>query len=381
MLRKLLHASVRIRPILTTILITVGINSYEFLKFLWPIIFIIVSSIIIVILFLYLKTKRTDNKLLYNVLYYSFTFVIMAFLCCSYNLLMQNWKSKERYEQAEKAFSILAIASSEKPIFSLETCELAYNKGRLNPDMMTALGLYYLRNKMENKGKKILREAADKGEPVAQYYYGKLLRLGFDSEPDEITAFAYIKASAEQEFIMAQFDLINCYLYGKGTVGNMYEAEKWLYRNWELTAKEGLGLEVLTLMNLTNYYIISECYREAYKIGKRLITVQKKLNFPVIDYAAYAGICVAMNKYQEAFNYTKLGVDLEDAKCYILLGKFFDEGIGTKKNPIEAEKILLKAAQKFRSKKAFEELANLYKKHNFNNNYRFWNILVKIDFE
>ncbi len=87
------------------------------------------------------------------------------------------------------------------------------------------------------------REKAEKGDMIAQNNVGEHYMFGKGVEKDEKEGVKWCRLSAERGYFLAQYNLSTCLMYGKGTTKNVEEAIKWL----KLSAEQGFVLAQLSL--------------------------------------------------------------------------------------------------------------------------------------
>jgi TPR repeat protein len=76
----------------------------------------------------------------------------------------------------------------------------------------------------------LLRKLADAGNPEAQYRLASLYRTGRGVPQDDLLAFKWMKAAAEQNHGSAQFNLAKMYLSGRGVALDAAVAKVWLQK-------------------------------------------------------------------------------------------------------------------------------------------------------
>jgi localization factor PodJL len=110
-----------------------------------------------------------------------------------------------------------------------------------DPAAQTILGLHYLEgagglHADSAKAAKWLGEAAEKGQPVAQYRYGTLLERGQGIAADPAKAMHWYRAAAIGGNLKAMHNLAVGYAQGSGGKKDMGEAARWFAK------AAGLGL-------------------------------------------------------------------------------------------------------------------------------------------
>jgi len=99
-----------------------------------------------------------------------------------------------------------------------------------SPEKSLELGILAYDNKKLVEAFNYFKQAAEKGNPEAQWHFGEMLFHGEGVIPDTVKSLEWISKSAKSGFALAQSQFGNAYLTGSGVKKDSIEAEKWLRR-------------------------------------------------------------------------------------------------------------------------------------------------------
>jgi TPR repeat protein len=154
-----------------------------------------------------------------------------------------------------------------------------------------------------NKAAELFEKAASKGHPEAAYNLALLFLSGKGKPELPIRGFMLMQYAAEKGVVAAMYDLGTLYATGTGTTANAYEAAKWIGKAANAGYPEAEVEYAVILMK--NHELPPE---QLHRMRKRAVELLRT--------ASRRGLVVAQNRL---------------AHCYL-------DGLGTRKNPIEAAK-------------------------------------------
>jgi TPR repeat protein len=92
------------------------------------------------------------------------------------------------------------------------------------------LGFLFYENKRYSEAVPLLRKAAERNNPIAQYWLGACLEEGNGVNQDQTEAVKWYRKAADQGDSSAQTRLGICYIRGIGLRENKPEAVKWFFK-------------------------------------------------------------------------------------------------------------------------------------------------------
>ena len=178
----------------------------------------------------------------------------------------------------------------------------------------------------------ILRQQAEKGNPIAQNYLGICYGYGIGVAKDEKIEVEWYRKAAEQGLAAAQNNLGCCYAEGIGVAKDEKKAMAW-YRK---AAEQGVALAQI---------ILGDCYGEGIGVEK-----DEKIAAEWYQKSAEQGLAVAQNRlgycYQKgvgvakdekkAVEWYQKAAEKGDATAQYNLGKSYYNGIGVAKDETTA---------------------------------------------
>ncbi|MDX1513529.1 MAG: tetratricopeptide repeat protein [Gammaproteobacteria bacterium] len=112
-----------------------------------------------------------------------------------------------------------------------------------NRDMDLASAIAAFEAKEFRRSCQLLQPLAEDGEPEAQYRLAVQYQAGLGVVPNQLQAYRWMRAAAEQQHGLALHGLGIMYLYGECVEKNEGEAAKWL----RMAADQGLAGSMLAL--------------------------------------------------------------------------------------------------------------------------------------
>lgn len=241
-----------------------------------------------------------------------------------------------------------------------------YSKAAEQGDMNAQCKLGYCYNSGEGveqdkqKAFNLFSEAAEAGDSEAQFMIGACYKYGDGIEQDIGKAVQFLKLAAEQEEYHAQSMLADCYYYGEGVEQNYRKAFELYNQAVEM------DYPVYVQLRLANCYSngigTNQDYQKAFELYSQVYDEEgterfiENLNSAEED--IYSSESSNMKK-EYAFNFLMSHSLFDDPTIHFLLGKCFDEGIGTVQNYKEAVNWYTKAAEQDNAK-ACNNLGNCY---------------------
>ena len=194
-----------------------------------------------------------------------------------------------------------------------------------------------------------LKKAAEQGDAQAQYNLGNCYAFGKGVEKNLSEAVKWWRKAAEQGDAQAQFNLGVCYANGDGVEKNPTEAVKW-YRK---AAEQGFAQAQFNL---------GVCYANGDGVEKNLSEAvkwyRKAAEQGYAQAQCYLGFCYAFGKGveknpTEAVKWYRKAAEQGDAQAQFNLGNCYAFGKGVEKNLSEAVKWYRKAAEQGHAKAQF----------------------------
>lgn len=219
-----------------------------------------------------------------------------------------------------------------------------------------------LNRQLENSRKRFLA-AAKKGNPGAQYAVGSMYETGTGGARNVDAAVNWYRRAAQQNHIKAQFHLGEMYKDGMGVAPDVVEAKKWL----TMAAEGGYGEANAVLQSILN------------NERERLLSAKNTLlkNSPIYPFhlSAEKGDSIAQYtlgmKYlegsdveknpREALRWLLRAANQNYDQAQVKLGMLYYKGIDLERDLHEAAKWMEKAAQNGDAEAQYT-LANMYKK-------------------
>ena len=103
----------------------------------------------------------------------------------------------------------------------------------------TDKGIEYYNNKDYANAVKCFQQAAEQGDPIAQYKLGVCYDNGEGVTKDPQEAVKWYRKAAEQGYARAQYNLGVCYDNGQGVTKDLQEAVKWYRKAAEQGKDQG----------------------------------------------------------------------------------------------------------------------------------------------
>jgi len=258
--------------------------------------------------------------------------------------LNQIWKNVfNKYCKKEKTLKvakqemveIIAFYGTEKPLIYSEKEKI------LEKTSIYCLKLIKSKNQSVEKSEvfNLLRPSIKfisdlKTNPVALYCLGICYRAGFGVSKNDESAFKYLKLSADQGYLKAQYDLSILYEKGQG----VEQSNEKAFEGYKLIADQGhaesqnvlaifyssgFGTEVNIEKSIAYYKLSADQgnYYAQYNLAMR-----------------YAKGVVLSQNYTQAFNYFKLSADQGDLDAQYQVGISYELGKGVDVNLFEAAK-------------------------------------------
>ena len=186
-----------------------------------------------------------------------------------------------------------------------------------------------------------LLDKANGGSPRAQYYMGEYLSQGNGVDVDYEEAVKWYRKSAEQSYILAEWELANCYYYGDGVTRNYEEALKWYRRFYD--HENGREAEMMIGLCYLNGHGVK---KDGKKGAEWLLKAAKNGDDQAMFYIGecyLSGNGVAKD-HKEAFKWLKKAALNGHEGAFGRLAECYLHGYGAKKDKEKAEKLLRKAA-------------------------------------
>lgn len=203
------------------------------------------------------------------------------------------------------------------------------------------------------------KEAVEENEIYAMYDLAVCYYYGEGVEQDYTEAVKWYRIAAEQGHKYAQNSLGDCYCFGEGVEQNDEEAVEWYTK----AAEQGMTDAQCKLgYCYSNGIGTNQDYQKAFELYSQVYDEEgterfiENLNSAEED--IYSSESSNMKK-EYAFNFLMSHSLFDDPTIHFLLGKCFDEGIGTVQNYKEAVNWYTKAAEQDNAK-ACNNLGNCY---------------------
>lgn len=237
----------------------------------------------------------------------------------------------------------------------------------------TVLSVNYLFTGEYEKAYAGLEKAVRENDATAMYYLGIALRYGIGREPDPIRSLYYFEEAAKRESILAQIAMAKSYILKMGTRFDAEKVEYWYMRAisnnfdhhnnlYAIQAYMDLIIWYLSTGQDDKCYEACENYPRSLKIGRVMEMLQK--------YRILA--CFKTGRFNKARRIARRGVRKNYPVCFCELGFIYENGIGVDKNPAEAERLYLYAAQHFKFAAAYDDLIRLYQDNGRAKEVEFW---------
>lgn len=176
-----------------------------------------------------------------------------------------------------------------------------------DPEAALGLGTLYARgdgvSQDYNKAAELFQKAAAKGHPEAAYNLALLFLSGKGKPELPLRGFMLMQYAAEKGVVAAMYDLGTLYATGTGTEANAFEAAKWIGK----AANEGYPEAEV------DYAVI---LMKNHELPEAQLNNMRRRAVELLRAASRKGIAAAQNRL---------------AHCYL-------DGVGTKKNAVEAAK-------------------------------------------
>lgn len=190
-----------------------------------------------------------------------------------------------------------------------------------------------------------IQQMAESGDIIAQNELSELYLGEYPEEEDAEQGIYWLKKSAQNGYWWSQYKLGDCYYMGTGVEDDDSEAVKW-YRK---SAEQGC-IEAKSMLAdcYSNGVGINQDYQKAFELYSQIYNEQgtAKLISEVNSAENYIYSSESPEFRKEyAFNLLMSHSQFDEPKIYFLIGKCFDEGIGTQQNYSEAVKWYTKAAE------------------------------------
>jgi TPR repeat protein len=225
-------------------------------------------------------------------------------------------------------------------VLAVPACESAVRKYPNSVRLIYQLGRAYAKKNDFKSAFVQYQKAADQEYVLAEYNLGVLYEKGWGVAKDDAQAVAWYRKAAEQGMALAQFNLGNMYGKGQGVPQDYAEALRWLHK----AADQG---NAHALINLGVMYAegrgVPQDYIEAvkfYRKGAEQGDAPAQTNLGSM-YGLGNGV---PQDYAEAAKWFRLAADQGYASAQYLLGLLYEDGDGVPKNIAEATDWYRKAA-------------------------------------
>lgn len=197
------------------------------------------------------------------------------------------------------------------------------------------------------KAVKFIQEAAEQGNPTAQYNLGILINLGYGEDSGTKTAAEWIQLAASQGYVPAQNKLAHLYQNGLGGVEkHLGKAVEWYT---EAASSNWRGKSYpLAQYNLATMYYYGEGVKQDFEEAINWFWDATSQGLPSAQYFIglmyYNGKGFTKNLKKTIEWYTNASKG-GSAPAQFALAKMYDKGDGVPKNPEKAIRFAFKAAQ------------------------------------
>jgi TPR repeat protein len=247
--------------------------------------------------------------------------------------------------QATPAASVPApaLTTISSPKDAFEDYRQAAERG--NPDAQFELGTMYLNGKGTDKDAvkafNWFTKAGEQGLAKAQLMVALCYKMGLGVKVDDFKAIPWLRKAADAGYPRAQTTLGVCYLEGSGVSPNPYEGVKWLQKSasqGDAEAQEALGVCYATGRGVNRD--VKQAFQWFSKAAEQnLPAAQTSVGF---CYENGEGVAEDLEKAVERYKRAALQ---GDETAQVNLGRCYDTGSGVAKDSTEAVKWFRKAAE------------------------------------
>ena len=220
-----------------------------------------------------------------------------------------------------------------------------------NTDAQYKLALCHLNDNKPDKAADWFRQAAEKGDARATYYYGWLMHQGRGTVQDKARGIALMQKASEKGVTAADYQLGKIFLEGNGTEQDYAKAANHLKKaaNGNADAQWLLGLCYLRGQGVEqDYYLATQYLAEASRShGKEFNELLKEDNEgPFSQYLLGLKEYYVIKDYDKALELFKKVAKAKIAEGETMMGVIIANKNYGKRNPKKAVKTLTKAADK-----------------------------------
>ncbi|MBQ5998823.1 MAG: sel1 repeat family protein [Treponema sp.] len=177
----------------------------------------------------------------------------------------------------------------------------------------------------------VLKKLAETGHSQSQFFLGRCYARGEGIEQNWTEARKWYELSAKNGDYKAQNNLAVIYLDGHGVDVDYKQARYWFEKALEKNKTyPNIGIGMIYIKESGDYKTAVKHFKEAEKAGGQEI-IAAYANLALVYSDEKSGIC----DYKKAVSYYKKAANLNDDFSQYVLGTFYLEGKGVKKNEKE----------------------------------------------